>query len=56
MVQLAAGVASSEHAVRRHLANVQRKLKFSFRAAAAAEGRAPGWFEPGPAGPFAVGG
>ena len=46
----------SEHTVHRHLANILRKLNLSSRAAAAAWGCAPGWYEPGPVGPSAAAG
>jgi DNA-binding CsgD family transcriptional regulator len=44
----------SEHTVHRHLANILRKLGLSSRAAAAAWACAPGWREPGLAGPSAA--
>ena len=47
---------SSEYTVHRHLANILRKLNLFSRAAAAAPGCAPGWYEPGPVGPPAAAG
>jgi DNA-binding NarL/FixJ family response regulator len=46
----------SEHTVHRYLANILPKLNLSSRAAAAAWGCAPGWYEPGPVGPSAAAG